>query len=77
MFNFFNFSCVLNVSHLLRSSSGRQLYVYVQLRCVLQLTPIYVKHTVNANTPVSLKMNPRGSKRVGDNKNEKKLNTNI
>ena len=40
---FLNFCCLLHVSNFMLSSSGRQLYV--QLRCVLQLTLMHVKHT--------------------------------
>jgi hypothetical protein len=33
------------------------------------LTPIHVEHTITTYTTVSLTMNPRGSKHVGDNRN--------
>jgi hypothetical protein len=43
--------------------------LHVQLWFLLQLTPMYVKHTKTAPKTVSLMINPRGSKHVGENIN--------
>ena len=44
----------------------------MQLWYVLQLTPMYVKYTRTAHTAVSLMIDTRGSKHVGDNGSLKK-----
>ena len=88
----FNFCCLLYISNLLGSSSGRQLYMqygmFYMHRCELSggsqtHSPTHqTPHTDSSKTchtayaAVSLRMNPRGSKHVGDNRNLK-LNINL
>ena len=51
--------------------------MYVQLWCVLLIKPIFVKHTNTAHKSVSLRINLRVSKHLGENRIKKKLNINL